>query len=162
MPLSTLNGVNLDRNFDYEWSEVKNCSAEYAGFRPFSESETQAVLGLYAEKRPFSLVLDFDGDENEYLFPNSHKSQADLRALGSLARSAAFADSVEVGSGLGLRNRTRKAGFIDWAYLQGGFAYQVGLKYQPKASLGDLKLLFDRHWSAFKTVLDYMSPLYAE
>jgi len=141
---------------------VKNCSAEYAGFRPFSESETQALLGLYTEKSDFSLILDFDGDQNEYLFPNSCKNQADLRAFHSLGQNAAFTDYIRVGTGQDLRNRTRKAGFIDWAYRQGGFSYQIGLKYQPNASMIDLKLLFDRHWSAFKTTLDYASPLYAE
>lgn len=115
--------------------------------------------------------MDFDGEENEYWFPfsseskviaGSYRSLAELRAYRSLGSTPAFLDYVRVGTMSELRNKTSSGALLDWAYLQGGFTYKVGLKYQPKSSIFDLKQLFDRHWAAFKTTLDYISPLYAE
>lgn len=51
-------GVDLGRNFDFRWNRDKNinsralCSNDYAGIRPFSESETKALAKFLIKIAP--------------------------------------------------------------------------------------------------------------
>lgn len=51
-------GVDLGRNFDYRWNQdehinsLSSCSSDYAGTRPFSESETRAVAKFLIKIAP--------------------------------------------------------------------------------------------------------------
>lgn len=51
-------GVDLNRNFDYRWNRDENvnsrsgCSDDYAGTRPFSETETRALARFLIKVAP--------------------------------------------------------------------------------------------------------------
>ncbi|KAI5651872.1 zinc carboxypeptidase domain-containing protein [Phthorimaea operculella] len=74
-------GVNLDRNFDYQWippTQLKmeqECGTLYAGTRQMSEVETQA-LNTYLHQQPNLAISTFiafkEGDVLGVMYPYSH------------------------------------------------------------------------------------------
>ncbi|CAH0579268.1 unnamed protein product [Chrysodeixis includens] len=73
-------GVNLDRNFEYQWIPAEELRAErpcgglYAGARQLSEAETRAVTHYLHEQRTplFTFIAFKEGDVLGVLYPYSH------------------------------------------------------------------------------------------
>ena len=166
-PFSPLNGVNLNRNFDFQWQQKQNCSHEFSGAEPFSETETLALKNIF-EIQDFSLVLDFDGTENQYIFPfmsyreiqtKNYRNSQDIFAFRSLENNTNFPKNhIKIGTLAEISNKTNSGEFIDWAYKKGVFSYKIGIKQ----SQSDQNSIFSSHFSAFKAVLDNITPLYSE
>ncbi|XP_045535746.1 uncharacterized protein LOC106718135 [Papilio machaon] len=96
-------GVNLDRNFEYQWIPPEELRAEhpcgelYAGARQLSEAETLALTRyLHAQRVPLHTFVAFkEGDVLGIMYPYSHtkKSRAFdniYRQRASRAASAAY------------------------------------------------------------------------
>ena len=75
-------GVDLSRNFGYEWSHdeigssVYPCNADYRGIEPFSEPETRGVRDL-ANSLDVSLYMSYETGLSQYLHPYSYWSNRD-------------------------------------------------------------------------------------
>lgn len=52
------NGVNINRNFDWEWEEVGNGTTNYSGASVASEKETQAIVNWLKANRDAELFID--------------------------------------------------------------------------------------------------------
>jgi len=62
-------GVDLNRNFAYDWKPVRNgCNEEYSGTGPFSEPETQAIRDFAIAKK-FSSAVHFHAYGNILTIP---------------------------------------------------------------------------------------------
>ncbi|XP_063381242.1 uncharacterized protein LOC134667754 [Cydia fagiglandana] len=96
-------GVNLDRNFEYQWISAEELRAEhpcgdlYAGPRQLSERETRALTTfLHEQKMPISMFIAFkEGDVLGVMYPYSHTRKkrafdANYRKRASRAAAAAF------------------------------------------------------------------------
>ncbi|XP_061713454.1 uncharacterized protein LOC133522220 [Cydia pomonella] len=96
-------GVNLDRNFEYQWIPAEELRAEhpcgdlYAGPRQLSERETRALTTfLHEQKMLISTFIAFkEGDVLGVMYPYSHTRKkrafdANYRRRASRAASAAF------------------------------------------------------------------------
>ncbi|XP_059047108.1 uncharacterized protein LOC131842553 isoform X2 [Achroia grisella] len=73
-------GVNLDRNFEYQWIPTEElraehpCGALYAGARQLSEAETRALTHfLHTQRTPLYTFLAFkEGEVLGVMYPYSH------------------------------------------------------------------------------------------
>lgn len=68
------NGVNINRNFEYNWKLATKGSSEYGGEAPFSEVETQYIRDIILKEKP-RLFLDFhttgmNGDVQDITYYN--------------------------------------------------------------------------------------------
>lgn len=68
------NGVNINRNFEYNWKLATKGSSEYGGEAPFSEVETQYIRDIILKEKPW-LFLDFhttgmNGDVQDITYYN--------------------------------------------------------------------------------------------
>ncbi|XP_047529721.1 mast cell carboxypeptidase A-like [Vanessa atalanta] len=99
-------GVNLDRNFEYQWIPPEELRAEhpcgslYAGPRQLSETETYALTHfLHDQRSPLYAFIAFkEGDVLGILYPYSHTNKRRAldhihRPRASRAASAAFSIS---------------------------------------------------------------------
>ncbi|XP_072931983.1 uncharacterized protein [Epargyreus clarus] len=96
-------GVNLDRNFEYQWIPTEElraehpCGALYAGERQLSEVETRALtLFLHERRTPlFTFIAFKEGEVLGILYPYSHTRKRRAfdnvyRQRASRAASAAY------------------------------------------------------------------------
>ncbi|CAG4956496.1 unnamed protein product [Parnassius apollo] len=99
-------GVNLDRNFEYQWIPTEELRAEhpcgelYAGARQLSEAETLALTRfLHSQRVPLHTFIAFkEGDVLGIMYPYSHTKKARAfdqvyRQRASRAASAAYSIS---------------------------------------------------------------------
>ncbi|XP_045527047.1 uncharacterized protein LOC123715789 isoform X1 [Pieris brassicae] len=99
-------GVNLDRNFEYQWippEELRSehpCGQLYAGSRQLSEAETRALTNfLHEQKTPLYTFIAFkEGNVLGIMYPYSHTRKRRAfdhvyRQRASIAASAAFSIS---------------------------------------------------------------------
>jgi hypothetical protein len=130
-------GVDLNRNFAYEWGQGGASATpgafNYQGPAPASEPETQALQGFLASVRPV-ILLDYHSPDATVLWPWGYQSgptpaAATLRTMG--AQLAAL-----TGYGFGQTSATygiTTGDTLDWAYgtlgtyalgveIDGGFA----------------------------------------
>ncbi|XP_041978195.1 uncharacterized protein LOC121732394 [Aricia agestis] len=76
--IQTCYGVNLDRNFEYQWIPPKELEAEhpcgplYAGPRQLSEVETRALTQYLDKKHIHTFIAYKEGDVLGVLYPYSH------------------------------------------------------------------------------------------
>ncbi|XP_013198486.2 uncharacterized protein LOC106141375 [Amyelois transitella] len=97
-------GVNLDRNFEYQWIPTEDLRAEhpcgglYAGTRQLSEPETQALTQyLHDQKVPlFTFIALKEGDVLGVLYPYSHTKKR--RALDNVYRQRATSAAAAASS----------------------------------------------------------------
>ncbi|KAL4713245.1 hypothetical protein ACJJTC_013175 [Scirpophaga incertulas] len=95
--VETCYGVNLDRNFEYQWIPAEELRAEhpcgslYAGARQLSESETMALTHFLHEKQAllFAFIAFKEGEVLGIMYPYSHTRKRQLAS-----RAAAAASSV--------------------------------------------------------------------
>ncbi|KAB0794284.1 hypothetical protein PPYR_13904 [Photinus pyralis] len=132
-------GVDLNRNFDVEWtSSDDECGIFYPGTKPFSEPETQAlsqVISHYANRT--RLYLSIHTAAQGFLYPFGHsnstpENEAELRQLGIEAAEAVYNVNktvYRVGSSAGIVN-TGSGVSRDWVYSVLGIklAYTVELE----------------------------------
>jgi hypothetical protein len=160
-------GVDLDRNYDAQWSERNRdpASPTYPGLAPFSEPETAALRNYLLRsftprstspgqvQPPFpdatGLFLDLQSGGEQILYP--FRSQialppdySALRSLGlKLAYPTGLADNaydVRQGSGQELASGTA----TDWAYQTFGipaYTVLVGTKPREESSLFETTIL---------------------
>ncbi|CAB3230052.1 unnamed protein product [Arctia plantaginis] len=99
-------GVNLDRNFEYQWISAEELKAEhpcgglYAGPRQLSEVETRALTQYLHEtgSQLFTFIAFKEGDVLGIMYPYSHTKKKRAfdqvyRARASRAASAAYSIS---------------------------------------------------------------------
>ncbi|XP_030022168.2 putative metallocarboxypeptidase ecm14 isoform X1 [Manduca sexta] len=94
-------GVNLDRNFEYQWIPAEElraehpCGALYAGTRQLSEAETRALTQFLHEQRTplYTFIAFKEGDVLGVMYPYSHtrKKRAFDHVYRQRASSAAAA-----------------------------------------------------------------------
>jgi hypothetical protein len=85
-------GVDLNRNFGFDWKPVSNkCSEEYSGTGPFSEPETQSIRNFSIAKK-FKSAVHFHaygniltipyngGDQGEHIDENHMRFYTDIKA----------------------------------------------------------------------------------
>ncbi|CAG9330606.1 unnamed protein product [Blepharisma stoltei] len=76
---STQAGVNLDRNWEFNWgnstgdSSNNPCDPKYRGSSAFSESETSSVKNFIIDKN-ITVWIHFDEDKNVYILPYTSMS----------------------------------------------------------------------------------------
>ncbi|XP_045448780.1 uncharacterized protein LOC123657250 [Melitaea cinxia] len=99
-------GVNLDRNFEYQWIPPEElraehpCGALYAGPRQLSEIETHALTHFLREQQApiYSFIAFKEGEVLGILYPHSHTNKRRAfdhvhRQRASRAASAAYSIS---------------------------------------------------------------------
>ena len=75
-------GVDLSRNFGYQWghddegSSADPCHANYRGSEAFSEPETRGVRSL-ATSLAVELYMSYETGQDHYVMPYSYSSNAD-------------------------------------------------------------------------------------
>ncbi|XP_049869382.1 uncharacterized protein LOC126369133 [Pectinophora gossypiella] len=103
--ISPCYGVNLDRNFEYQWIPPEELRAEhpcgnlYAGTRQLSEAETQALTNfLHKQGTTIAVFIAFkEGDVLGVMYPHSHtrkKRAFDQIYRQRASRAAASAYSI--------------------------------------------------------------------
>ena len=80
---SGVNGVDLNRNYSYQWgldnegSSGDGCYETYRGSAPFSEPETQAVRD-FVESHDFPIALNYHSYSNLLIYPFGYSYQNDV------------------------------------------------------------------------------------
>lgn len=81
------NGVDLNRNYDFEFDKIKNgdprnpCSDEYIGPKAFSEPETQAMRDLIDQHPNIVSALNFHSYANVWVRPYSFSHNTNQDSL---------------------------------------------------------------------------------
>lgn len=127
-------GVDLSRNYGYEWGQPAGSSAEpcnltYRGAAPFSEPETQALRDLIPEKQ-FAFLISLHAYGDEVLYPwaytwNPAPDAASLRALADRMAAPGGYTAMQA-TGIGYMSSGDE---IDWSYGELGipsFVIEVG------------------------------------
>ena len=133
----TTRGVDLNRNFGFEWgadnigSSSDPCSDVYRGESAFSEPEAQAVRDFINEQN-FKNVLNFHTFANTYIHPfgnGSYPDEPDLTTHREIGNEMARYNDYFVGNCLESINYTVNGDASDWSYGVAGlisFAPEVG------------------------------------
>ncbi len=83
------NGVDLNRNFPYNWNPMNEngitwrCMRYFCGFEATSEPETQAMIGM-GESIPFEMFADFHKFGEELYWVDNH-SEDHIERYGAIA-----------------------------------------------------------------------------
>ena len=133
----TTRGVDLNRNFGYEWgadnigSSSDPCSEVYRGESAFSEPEAQAVRNFILD-HDFKNVLNFHTFANTYIHPfgnGSYPEEPDLTSHREIGEEMARHNDYFVGTCLESIFYTVNGDASDWSYGEAGlisFAPEVG------------------------------------
>lgn len=78
IPGSDEKGVDINRNYDYEWKPGRPESEAYSGKAPFSEPETRHIDGILQEHPEIRLACDFHSKGEEVRIPIGVTDAADL------------------------------------------------------------------------------------
>jgi len=78
IPGSGEKGVDINRNYDYEWKPGRPESEAYSGRAPFSEPETRHIAGILEEHPGIRLACDFHSKGEEVRIPIGVTDAADL------------------------------------------------------------------------------------
>ena len=137
----TTRGVDLNRNFGYEWgadnigSSSDPCSEVYRGEAAFSEPEAEAVRNFILD-HDFKNVLNFHTFANTYIHPfgnGSYPDEPDLTSHREIGSEMARYNDYFVGNCLESINYTVNGDASDWSYGEAGlisFAPEVGASFQ--------------------------------
>ena len=131
-------GVDLNRNYDYEWrtggfasdgSLVNSLSIEYPGPRPFSEIETQAIRD-FAKANPPVFSISYHTAGEWILFPWSYtpSSTIDDGVFRAYSQEMAAYNGYKILQE-GHSNHNKPGNADDWLYHNFGtlaFTYEVG------------------------------------
>ncbi len=71
-------GVDINRNYDYQWQKGDPSKNSYGGSAPFSEPETRHVASIVDEHPNIKFVCDFHSRGNEIRRPADIKDEHDL------------------------------------------------------------------------------------
>ncbi|MFQ5674603.1 MAG: M14 family zinc carboxypeptidase [bacterium] len=132
-------GVDLNRNYDYNWQEGgdgKPNSWFYRGSSPFSEKETQAIMNL-ARRENFVMGISYHSYGKSILFPwGNFNRPPDLELIVDIASGLASKINRVSGRGnysiLPLNGRVGQSSI--WMYAEQGvidFIVEVGTQYFP-------------------------------
>jgi Zinc carboxypeptidase len=153
-PGSDFGGVDLNRNFDFDFpptSEIPDpCDQEFAGRNPFSEPETQAVRDLILSNKPYIVsALNFHSYGFMWDYPlNSQKKrgQNQLRTLNpKMFRKYRLFErdylpnlrSLKYGNAMDTVGYFARGEATDWMVLkQGLFAFSPELGDETQESSG--------------------------
>ncbi len=132
-------GVDLNRNYDYNWQEGgdgKPGSWFYRGRQPFSENETRAIMHL-ALRENFAIGISYHSYGESILFPwGNYKSPPDLDLIVDIAGAMAAHITRESGRGnysiLPLNGRVGQSSIWMYGELRTiDFIVEVGTEYFP-------------------------------
>ena len=120
----TMRGVDLNRNFGYEWganntgSSPDPCSDVYRGESAFSEPETQAVRDFILD-HDFKNVLHYHSYSNLYIHAfgdGSYPDEPDLTTHRDIGHEMSKYNGYYVGTGLDGIGYTVNGDAVDWSY----------------------------------------------
>ncbi len=120
----TMRGVDLNRNFGYEWgsnntgSSPDPCSDVYRGESAFSELETQAVRDFILD-HDFKNVLHYHSYSNLYIHAfgdGSYPDEPDLTTHREIGHEMSKYNGYYVGTGLDGIGYTVNGDAVDWSY----------------------------------------------
>ena len=120
----TMRGVDLNRNFGYEWganntgSSPDPCSDVYRGESAFSEPETQAVRDFILGS-DFKNVLHYHSYSNLYIHAfgdGSYPDEPDLTTHREIGHEMSKYNGYYVGTGLDGIGYTVNGDAVDWSY----------------------------------------------
>ena len=120
----TTRGVDLNRNFGYEWganntgSSPDPCSDVYRGESAFSEPETQAVRDFILD-HDFKNVLHYHSYSNLYIHAfgdGSYPDEPDLTTHREIGHEMSKYNGYYVGTGLDGIGYTVNGDAVDWSY----------------------------------------------
>ena len=120
----TMRGVDLNRNFGYEWganntgSSPDPCSDVYRGESAFSEPETQAVRDFILD-HDFKNVLHYHSYSNLYIHAfgdGSYPDEPDLTTHREIGHEMSKYNGYYVGTGLDGIGYTVNGDAVDWSY----------------------------------------------
>ncbi|MFQ5341803.1 MAG: M14 family metallopeptidase [Anaerolineae bacterium] len=127
-------GVDLSRNYDYEWglptgSSTEPCNLTYRGQAPFSEPEIQAVRDLVREQR-FDILVSLHSYGDLILYPWAYTwhPAPDAASLSALANRMAAGSGYTAMPATGIGYLT-SGDEIDWSYGELGipsFTIEIG------------------------------------
>ncbi|MCG8607135.1 hypothetical protein MJD09_19390 [bacterium] len=132
-------GVDLNRNYDYNWQEGgdgKKSSWFFRGESPFSEGETQAIMNL-ALRENFTIGISYHSYGESILFPwGNYKRPPDLELIVEIASDMASKITKESGRGtysiLPLNGRVGQSSIWMYGNLRViDFIVEVGTEYFP-------------------------------
>lgn len=151
-------GVDLNRNYAYDWQldqetedeagRHKPCSEFFAGTEPFSEKETQAMRDFIdGNKDELRFVVNFHSNGNAFLWPFSSVYPNDIENRAPKA----FAVLNDISNKAEFPAAVRKGNFADvFGKRIGGDAddYVTGLYGIPSVTseLGNLDMYIDNFW----------------
>ncbi|MDP3023916.1 MAG: M14 family zinc carboxypeptidase [candidate division Zixibacteria bacterium] len=131
-------GVNLNRNYDFNWSSGGSPNPwhyDYRGSAPFSESETQAIRDL-ALKYKFSLSITFHSYGEVVIYPWywSGTPAPDDLSLTDIAYNLSSRMTKEIGDPYNFQLGSALSGMnTNWFYgALGDFAYTVEVLPYPQ------------------------------
>lgn len=132
-------GVDLNRNYDYNWSQGgdgKPGSWFYRGRRPFSENETRAIMNL-AIRENFVIGISYHSYGESILFPwGNFERPPDLDLIVDIANRMASKISRQSGHGkysiLPLNGRVGQSSIWMYGHLKVlDYIVEVGTEYFP-------------------------------
>jgi hypothetical protein len=136
-------GINLDRNFPYEWNLTTSdgCRDEYAGPSAQSAAEVKSIL-TFISKLSLKAWIHFDGREAVYRVPysfssSSNYSSSDLQEFYEFELLDGVPNDFKYGTYSDLTGYTATGTLVDYAASIGALALQIGFstKFPTKAQI---------------------------
>jgi len=133
--IGTQRGVDLNRNYGYEWgvdnsgSSPNACSAVFRGDSAFSEPETQAVRDFIINHN-FSNVLHYHSYSNVLIHSYGNgtlPAEPDLTTIREIGREMTKLNGYNVGTGYETIGYGVNGDAVDWSYGDAGL-----ISYTPE------------------------------
>lgn len=148
---SSVDGVDLNRNFDFHWGEDDEgsspnpSSTTYRGPEPFSEPETRAVRDVVLS-RPFQFILNYHSFSHVYIYPWGYTGASvdrlvDFRAWAG--RMSKF-NHFPYGTGTDMIGYPTNGDAADWEY--GAFEVQQIVPEKVLAMVPEVGTYHDSFW----------------
>ncbi len=171
-----LDGVDLNRNFPFNWEGGDNVNLEgpyFKGVSPASETETQALIA-FAKEHKFAVAITYHssitGTYNEKIFfPWNWKGAKSPDYKGMQIMATLLSDKLPKdyarGNYLVYTGHTGKVGFLrDYLYATyGTFAFDIevgGVNADGVSVINPpnemLRKILKKHYNAFKALIDEM------
>lgn len=156
----TVDGVDLNRNYDYNWrdgGDEKGSSWFYRGEAPFSENETRAIMNL-AKRENFVVGVSYHSYGEAILFPwGNFKRPPDLDLIVDVAGKMAARIQRQSGYGtysiLPLNGQAGQSSIWMYGHLKIiDFIVEVGTDYFPNAR--DVPAIVEEHLQGAYFLLD--------
>lgn len=169
-------GVDLNRNFDFYWSEYgsssNRCSHTYHGTKKFSEQESAAVRNFVTlHRHEIDAFITLHSYSQFWVYPYGHVAGAypyDVKDLNYIARKATkalqsrYGTIYKVGSSADLLRYGAAGGSDDWAKSKMGIKFVYLLELRPDEHVNFGFILDEEHlkptltetWEGVKVVAD--------